>query len=41
MASEQEDLQALAMAEARKIYTETVIEHAMKPRHLGTMQNGR
>jgi nitrogen fixation NifU-like protein len=39
MSSEQEDLQALAMAEARKIYTETVIDHAMNPRHLGTMQN--
>jgi nitrogen fixation NifU-like protein len=39
MSSEQDELQALAMAEARKIYTEAVIDHAMNPRHLGTMQN--
>jgi nitrogen fixation NifU-like protein len=37
MSSELDDLQALAMAEARKIYSETVIDHAMNPRNLGAM----
>ena len=39
MSSELDDLQALIMADARKIYSETVIDHAMNPRHLGTMQD--
>jgi nitrogen fixation NifU-like protein len=37
MYSEQDDLQALAMADARKIYSQTVIEHAAHPRNLGDM----
>jgi nitrogen fixation NifU-like protein len=37
MSSELDDLQALVMADARKIYSETVIDHAMSPRNLGTM----
>ena len=39
MSSELDDLQAVVMADARKIYSETVIDHAMNPRNLGTMQN--
>ncbi len=39
MSSELDDLQAMVMADARKIYYETVINHAMNPRHLGTMQD--
>jgi len=35
MSSELDDLQA--MADARKIYSETVIDHAMNPRNLGAM----
>ena len=37
MSSELDDLRAVA--DARKIYSETVIDHAMHPRNLGTMQN--
>jgi nitrogen fixation NifU-like protein len=37
MSSELDDLQALVMADARKIYSETVIDHAINPRNLGTM----
>ena len=36
---EQQDSQEQALAEARRIYTETVIDHAMNPRHLGDMQH--
>jgi nitrogen fixation NifU-like protein len=39
MSSELDDLQSLVMADARKIYSETVIDHAMNPRYLGTMQD--
>jgi nitrogen fixation NifU-like protein len=35
---EPDELQARVMAEARRIYSETVIDHALNPRHLGTMQ---
>jgi nitrogen fixation NifU-like protein len=37
MSSELDDLQALVMADARKIYSEIVIDHAMNPRNLGTI----
>jgi nitrogen fixation NifU-like protein len=37
MTSELDDFQALVMADARKIYSETVIDHAMNPRNLGEM----
>lgn len=37
--SEPDELQAIAMADARRIYSETVIEYAIKPRNLGTMQD--
>jgi nitrogen fixation NifU-like protein len=39
MSSELDDLQALVMADARKIYSETVIDHAMNPRNLGDIQS--
>ncbi len=39
MSSELDDLRAIAMADARKIYSETVIDHAMNPRNLGTLEN--
>ena len=39
MSSELDDLQAIAMADARKIYSETVIDHAMHPRNPGAMQD--
>ena len=39
MSSELDDIQALVMADARKIYSETVIDHAMNPRNLGIMEN--
>jgi nitrogen fixation NifU-like protein len=39
MSSELDDLQALVMADARKIYSEMVIDHAMNPRNLGTRQD--
>lgn len=37
MSSELDELQQLAMANARKIYSETVIDHAMNPRNVGNM----
>jgi nitrogen fixation protein NifU and related proteins len=37
MTSETDDLQAIVMADARKIYSETVSDHAMNPRNLGEM----
>ena len=39
MASEFDELQELIIADARKIYSETVIDHFMNPRNLGNMEN--
>jgi nitrogen fixation NifU-like protein len=39
MSSEQDDLQALVMADALKIYSKVVIDHTMNPRNLGTLEN--
>ena len=38
MSAEFEELQELVMADARKTYSETVIDHAVNPRNLGDMQ---
>jgi nitrogen fixation NifU-like protein len=38
MSSEMDALRARVMADARKIYSETVIDHAKNPRNLGEMQ---
>jgi nitrogen fixation NifU-like protein len=37
--SELDGLQELVMADARKIYSETVIDHAMHPRNLGDLDD--
>ena len=37
MSAEFEDLQQLVSADARSIYSETVIDHAMNPRNAGVM----
>jgi len=37
MASEFDDLEQLVMADMRRIYTETTIDHAMNPRNVGSM----
>jgi nitrogen fixation NifU-like protein len=34
-----EELQSLILGDARKIYSETVIDHAMNPRNLGEMND--
>ncbi len=39
MSSERDELIARVMADARKIYSETVIDHAMKPRNLGVIED--
>ncbi len=39
MASEFDELQELVMADMRKVYSETVIDHAMNPRNVGGMGN--
>ena len=39
MTSEFDGLQELIMADMRKVYTETVIDHAMNPRNVGDMEN--
>ena len=39
MTSEFDELQELIMADMRKVYSETVIDHAMNPRNVGDMEN--
>ena len=39
MTSEFDELQELINAEMRKVYSETVIDHAMNPRNVGDMGN--
>ena len=39
MSTEFEELQELVLADARNIYSKTVIDHAMKPRNVGVMQD--
>ena len=39
MSTEFEELQELILADARNIYSETVIDHAMNPRNVGVMQD--
>ena len=38
MVSEFDELQELIMADMRKVYSETVIDHAMNPRNVGNME---
>ena len=37
MASELDELQKLIIADMRKVYSETTIDHAMNPRNMGSM----
>jgi nitrogen fixation NifU-like protein len=39
VSTEFEELQELILADARNIYSETVIDHAMNPRNVGVMQD--
>ena len=39
MSTEFEELQELILADARNVYSETVIDHAMNPRNVGIMQD--
>ena len=39
MSTEFDELQRLILDDARSIYSETVVEHAMAPRNLGIMQD--
>ena len=39
MSTDSEGLQELILADARNIYSETVVDHAMAPRNLGVMQD--
>ena len=39
MSWEPDELQELVMADAREIYSDTVIDHAMNPRNLGSMRD--
>lgn len=34
-----DELQELVKAEMQKIYSETIIDHAMNPRNVGSMEN--
>jgi nitrogen fixation NifU-like protein len=40
MSTEFDELQELILADARKVYSDTVIDHAMNPRNLGNIQDG-
>ena len=39
MSSDFDELQEMVNADARQIYSETVIDHAMNPRNVGSMVN--
>lgn len=39
MSSELDELQQMIIADARKVYSDTVIDHAMNPRNAGIMQD--
>jgi nitrogen fixation NifU-like protein len=39
MSSEMDELQKLVMSDARKVYSDTVIDHAINPRNLGDIQD--
>jgi nitrogen fixation NifU-like protein len=39
MTSDFDELEAMVMADAEKAYSETVIDHAMKPRNVGDIQD--
>jgi nitrogen fixation NifU-like protein len=39
MSTEFEELQELILADARNVYSETAIDHAMNPRNVGIMQD--
>ena len=39
MSTEFEELQELILADARNVYSETAIDHAMNPRNVGVMQD--
>jgi len=39
MTSEFDEIEELIMADARKVYSETVIDHAMNPRNPGSIEN--
>ena len=39
MSSDFDELQEMVNAEARQIYSETVMDHAMNPRNVGSMEN--
>jgi nitrogen fixation NifU-like protein len=39
MSSEPDELREMVITDARRMYSETVIDHAMNPRNLGIMQN--